>query len=110
MLLVCVLIELTVCLDLNLLLAHQIVLAAVSPFLCHVLDVDSASGHSGQTTIVMPDIRKEIVQQLLDFLYTGIMKVNKILIMISYSDEKYLQFDGNIFKGFFSKKTKEKFF
>ena len=72
--------------------------------------MDSASGHSGQTTIVMPDIRKEIVQQLLDFLYTGIMKVNKILIIISYSDEKYLQFDGNIFKGFFSKKTKEKFF
>ena len=29
---------------------------------------------------------------------------------LSYSDERYLQFDGNIFKGFFSKKTKEKFF
>ena len=67
--------DVTILCDDGKLLAHKIVLAAVSPFLCHVLEVDTANGHSGQTTIVMPDIRKEIVQQLLDFLYTGIMKV-----------------------------------
>ena len=59
------------------LVAHKIVLAAVSPFLRHVLETDSSSVSSGQTTIVMPDVRKDIVQQLLDFLYTGVMKVNK---------------------------------
>lgn len=58
------------------LVAHKIVLAAVSPFLRHVLDTDSSSVSSGQTTIVMPDVRKDIVQQLLDFLYTGVMKLS----------------------------------
>ena len=69
--------DVTILCDDGKLLAHKIVLAAVSPFLCHVLGdtVDTSTGHNGQTTIVMPDVRREIVQQLLDFLYTGVMKV-----------------------------------
>ena len=65
--------DVTILCDDGKLLAHKIVLAAVSPFLCHVLDEETSS--TGQTTIVMPEVRREIVQQLLDFLYTGIMKV-----------------------------------
>ena len=73
--------DVTILCDDGKLLAHKIVLAAVSPFLCHVLDtVDTSTGNNGQTTIVMPDVRREIVQQLLDFLYTGVMKV-RMLIM-----------------------------
>ena len=66
--------DVTILCDDGKLLAHKIVLAAVSPFLRHVLDVETSN--TGQTTIVMPEVRKEIVQQLLDFLYTGIMKVS----------------------------------
>ena len=65
--------DVTILCDDGKLLAHKIVLAAVSPFLCHVLEVET--NNTGQTTIIMPEVRKEIVQQLLDFLYTGIMKV-----------------------------------
>ena len=65
--------DVTILCDDGKLLAHKIVLAAVSPFLCHVLD--SVDTNTNQTTIVMPDVRREIVQQLLDFLYTGVMKV-----------------------------------
>ena len=65
--------DVTILCDDGKLLAHKIVLAAVSPFLRHVLDVETSN--TGQTTIVMPEVRREIVQQLLDFLYTGIMKV-----------------------------------
>ena len=66
--------DVTILCDDGKLLAHKIVLAAVSPFLRHVLDVETSN--TGQTTIVMPEVRREIVQQLLDFLYTGIMKVS----------------------------------
>ena len=72
--------DVTILCDDGKLLAHKIVLAAVSPFLCHVLERDNSCGHPGQTTIVMPDIRREIVQQLLDFLYTGVMKVTSALV------------------------------
>ena len=65
--------DVTILCDDGKLLAHKIVLAAVSPFLCHVLEVETSN--NGQTTIVMPEVRREIVQQLLDFLYTGVMKV-----------------------------------
>ena len=59
------------------LVAHRIVLAAVSPFLRHVLDNEAGqSSAAGQVTIVMPDVRRGVVLQLLDFLYTGIMKVS----------------------------------
>ena len=77
--------DVTILCDDGKLLAHKIVLAAVSPFLCHVLEREGESGgHSGQTTIVMPDIRREIVQQLLDFLYTGVMKVsNSVALSLS---------------------------
>ena len=68
------------------LLVHKIVLAAVSPFLCYMLEMEGESGgHSGQTTIVMPDIRREIVQQLLDFLYTGVMKVSNSVALSNTS-------------------------
>ena len=66
--------DVTILCDDGKLVAHRIVLAAVSPFLCHVLD--AATGDTPATTIIMPDVRKEIVQQLLEFLYTGIMKVS----------------------------------
>jgi len=66
--------DVTILCDDGKLVAHRIVLAAVSPFLCHVLD--AATGDTPATTIIMPDVRKEIVQQLLEFLYTGIMKLS----------------------------------
>ena len=69
--------DVTILCDDGKLLAHKIVLAAVSPFLRHVLDVETSN--TGQTTIVMPEVRREIVQQLLDFLYTGIMKVSSLV-------------------------------
>ena len=72
--------DVTILCDDGKLLAHKIVLAAVSPFLRHVLDVETSN--TGQTTIVMPEVRKEIVQQLLDFLYTGIMKVSCLVARV----------------------------
>ena len=65
--------DVTIMCDDGKLKAHRIVLAAVSPFLCSVLEGETIGG--GQTTIVVPEVRKEIVHQLLDFLYTGVMKV-----------------------------------
>ena len=64
--------DVTILCDDGKLAAHRIVLAAVSPFLCTILE-----GETGgcQTTIVVPEIRREIVHQLLEFLYTGVMKV-----------------------------------
>ena len=72
--------DVTILCDDGKLLAHKIVLAAVSPFLRHVLDVET--NNTGQTTIVMPEVRKEIVQQLLDFLYTGIMTVSSLVARV----------------------------
>ena len=57
------------------LLAHRIVLAAVSPFLRGVL-IELPSG-TQDFTIIVPDVRRAIVQQLLDFLYTGNMNVDQ---------------------------------
>ena len=57
------------------LLAHRIVLAAVSPFLRGVL-IELPSG-TQDFTIIVPDVRRAIVQQLLDFLYTGNMNVEQ---------------------------------
>jgi len=64
--------DVTILCDDGKLAAHRIVLAAVSPFLCTILE-----GETGgcQTTIVVPEIRREIVHQLLEFLYTGVMKL-----------------------------------
>ena len=64
--------DVTIFCDDGILLAHRIVLASVSSFLCTTLEGDDAYG--GSTTIVIPEVRREIVQQLLDFLYTGVMK------------------------------------
>ena len=55
------------------LLAHRIVLAAVSPFLRGVL-IELPSG-TQDFTIIVPDVRRAIVQQLLDFLYTVVSHV-----------------------------------
>ena len=55
--------------------AHRIVLAAVSPFLRGVL-TELPSG-TQDFTIIVPDVRRAIVQQLLDFLYTGSMKLEQ---------------------------------
>ena len=55
------------------LLAHRIVLAAVSPFLRGILTEHSAQDF----TIIVPDVRRVIVQQLLDFLYTGSMQLEQ---------------------------------
>jgi len=64
--------DVTIMCDDGKLAAHRIVLAAVSPFLCSILE-----GETGgcQTIIMVPEVRKEIVQQLLEFLYTGVMKL-----------------------------------
>jgi len=67
--------DVTIMCDDGKLKAHRIVLAAVSPFLCSVLEGETIGG--GQTTIVVPEVRKEIVHQLLDFLYTGVMKLSQ---------------------------------
>ena len=68
--------DVTIMCDDGKLVAHRIVLAAVSPFLCSVLEGETAGG--GHTTIVVPEVRRETVQQLLDFLYTGVMKVTEL--------------------------------
>lgn len=67
--------DVTIMCDDGKLVAHRIVLAAVSPFLCSVLEGEAAGG--GHTTIVVPEVRRETVQQLLDFLYTGVMKLSQ---------------------------------
>jgi len=67
--------DVTILCDDGKLVAHKIVLAAVSPFLCAVLEGET--GGAGHTTLIVPEVRKEIVQQLLDFLYTGIMKLSQ---------------------------------
>eukprot|EP00092_Neocalanus_flemingeri_P071742 GFUD01088202.1.p1 GENE.GFUD01088202.1~~GFUD01088202.1.p1 ORF type:complete len:454 (+),score=102.91 GFUD01088202.1:68-1429(+) len=67
--------DVTIMCDDGKLAAHRIVLAAVSPFLCAVLEDETIGG--GQTTIIVPEVRREIVQQLLDFLYTGVMKLSQ---------------------------------
>ena len=57
------------------LLAHRIVLAAVSPFLRGILT--ELPGGTQDFTIIVPDVRRAIVQQLLDFLYTGSMQLEQ---------------------------------
>jgi hypothetical protein len=57
------------------LVAHRIVLAAVSPFIRGLL-TELPTG-TQDFTIIVPDIRRAIVQQLLDFLYTGSMQLAK---------------------------------
>jgi hypothetical protein len=66
--------DVTILCDDGKLSAHRIVLAAVSPFLCSVLEGEVGGG---QTTIVVPEVRREIVHQLLEFLYTGVMKLSQ---------------------------------
>ena len=73
--------DVTIMCDDGKLLAHRIVLASVSPFLCHVLEGDTSGG---QSTIVVPEVRREIVQQLLDFLYTGVMKVCFLFMQVNF--------------------------
>lgn len=49
---------------------HRLVLSFCSDFLKKILE-ESADQVSLQTTIVIPDIAEDILQNILDFMYTG---------------------------------------
>jgi len=59
----------------NRLRAHRLVLGAVSPFMKLVFSEVPAS--LPEATILVPGVKKRVVKALLDFLYTGEMKVER---------------------------------
>merc|ERR1712029_635820 len=59
----------------NKLRAHRLVLGAVSPFMKLVFSEVPAS--LPEATILVPGVRRRVVKALLDFLYTGEMKVER---------------------------------
>ena len=51
----------------------RLVLGAVSPFMAVVLS--SLPPGLPHVTVLLPDVRRELLQQLIDFIYTGVMQV-----------------------------------
>jgi len=54
---------------------HRLVLGAVSPFMAAVLS--SLPPGLPHVTVLLPDVRRELLQQLIDFIYTGVMQLSQ---------------------------------
>jgi len=72
----CIFTDVTIECDDGKIAAHRLVLGAVSPYLSQVLS--SLPSGLPHVSLLVPDVRKELMQQLIDFIYTGVMKLSQL--------------------------------